>query len=214
MLVLLLSACILGEAPYTDHVDLAVTATYDALVVDSDAGEVVVHTARGTPSARLTWHDDDRPDVTAEVVDRTLIVTVDCPEGAFECAASLDLPVPMDTDVLVGVGVGRVTVKGVNGPSIEVGTGVGDVTVDGRAPRIVLASGTGDVEVRDRIAPAWLTADTGVGSVLVEVPAGSYECEATTGLGTVEIEGIVDVPKGAHVLHATSGLGDVTVRGL
>jgi len=129
-----------------------VAAPFDRLVVEADAGDVVVRATtsdEATIEQRLRW-SFVKPSVTATVVDGVLRVAGDCRnEGVLPgpgCSVDFVLYVPLDTAVEVDSGSGDVAVEGVRGDLVT-RTGSGDISVADGAGSVEARTGSGDLVI-------------------------------------------------------------------
>jgi DUF4097 and DUF4098 domain-containing protein YvlB len=168
------------------------------------------------------------------VADGRLSITSSCSFVLIAntwCALSYRLQVPKGVSVTVSAGSGSIDVDGVSGP-LTLSSSDGTVRVDGASGPLNLYSGDGDVEVigarSQRVEagsgdgavtvglatiPTEVSAHSGDGGVLVEVPPGPalYQVDAHSGDGHVATS-VRTAPTSSHHIDAGSGDGDVTVR--
>jgi len=198
-------------------------------------GEVEVTGDAPSGTATATWSDRwsfSRPQHVRSVQDGLLTVRVTCSRltWGWSPETDLDLSVPEGAEVsvrtsagdvrAVGVGdaqlssgVGDVVVRGARG-ELDLITGAGSVVATGvDSPRIAASTGTVDVTLVTTTPPQSVSASSGVGDVLVEVPddATGYALEVETGVGSAHRE-VTENDSSGRLVMAMSGVGDVTVR--
>lgn len=160
------------------------------------------------------------------MVDATLRITTDCPAAATRCAVDLEVTAP-DVPGEVAIGVGDLDVRDWGGGLVFDG-GVGDLLLDrvggglvatmgvGSADGVDLALdlaaieiGTGSVSLSWDEAPRGVAVETGVGDILIEVPTGAYACDLASGVGDVDMVGVVDDADADRWIRAHAGTGSV-----
>ena len=169
------------------------------------------------------------PRTTVRTVDGVLEVTATCPPFfALICAVDYVVEVPPAATVEVRADVGAVSVRGVEA-ALDLRTEVGDVTVAKAARPVRVRTSTGDVSatglgsgrvsavtaVADVLvdaltAPETVEARADVGDVTVRVPDGTYDVDASAGVGHVRI-GVRTAVASPRRITAGTGVGDVDV---
>jgi hypothetical protein len=231
-LVLLPAACVVAVHDDTD--EILVAEAFDRVVVDLDAGGVILTAGEGgdvVVVADLTWVGQTCPSFDARVRDGVLVIDGRC-DGTdlgwcsvdVEAAVPPGLPVEVRTgagdvvleragEVDVETGSGDVGIEGAAG-SVRVETGSGDVSAWGIAGRTAsFTSGSGDLVLRVVGSFEQVIGETGSGDVDLEVPAGAYLLDLDTGSGDVEWWGVDDDPGAGAAIWLRSGSGDITVTG-
>lgn len=198
------------------------------VVADVGAGDLVV-TGTAIEGAEvfqvLEWSGSE-PDVTIEVVDQVLYLTVECRKGHLRCRADSELIVPegawlsLETgagdldikgtaaDVGAWTGAGDVALAAVSG-SIEIETGSGDISMTDVAGAVFAHTGSGEVFGR-QLAASVLGINTGSGNIDLASERAPSDVDISTGSGDVELT----VPSGVYALDITTGAGDVDVSGI
>lgn len=216
---LLLGACGAGNLvgpEQEDKLDYSVTESVSALTVDSGAGGItVIESDRSgiavTETLRWRGNEDAKPRTTHEVNGGRLVLTFDCP-GALvrNCDVDYRVEIPRGVSVKAASGAGTIVLTGLSG-EVEASTGAGDIEGDGLSgKRLVGETGSGDVELRFGSAPDHVEVETGSGSGVVWVPAGTYNVTADTGAGDKRID--VNQDNGSpHKIVVSTGSGDIKV---
>ncbi|MBX2802052.1 MAG: DUF4097 family beta strand repeat protein [Myxococcales bacterium] len=139
-------------------------------------------------------------------------------EGVRIRTATGDITVALSDGEVVDLvpEVGNIQVDGVISQELCAKTGGGSITITNAESDLIYGLTTGsDVSIHTVTSPTQLEAETGAGQLLVEVPKGSYDVDASVWpLGTLTIAGITDDPKSPYDLRAHSAVGDVTIIGL
>lgn len=223
---MLASGCVLQAQSRSD------AASFDepivGVVADVGAGDLVV-TGTAVDGAEvfmgLEWTGQE-PDVTAEVVDGVLYLTVECRKGQLVCRVDSELIVPEGAwlslltgagdldikgtaaDIAARTGAGNVGLTAVLG-DIEAETGSGDISMSDVAGVAVVGTGSGQVYGR-QLDVAALDISTGSGDIDVEIEQAPGAVDISTGSGDVELV----VPSGAYAVDISTGAGDVDVSGV
>lgn len=232
LLVLLPAACVVAVHDDTDEIPVA--EPFDRVVVDLDAGGVILTAGDGEEvvvTADLRWVGQTCPVVDAQVRDGVLVIDGRCDGTDLGwCSVDVEAAVPPGLPVEVRTGAGDVDLERVG--DVDVETGSGDVGIEGAQGSVRVETGSGDVSAR-RIAgrTASFTSgsgdlvlqvagsfeqvigETGSGDVDLEVPEGAYLLDIDTGSGDVDLWGVDDDPGASAAIWLRSGSGDITVTG-
>ncbi len=169
-----------------------------------DAPFVVAHLEGD--KARLRTSDDGD----------TVVISASCEGSGLRCSADLDAYLPAGIALQVTAASGDVGLDSIQLDQLVIDAGSGNVS--SRALSFTSASveaGSGDVALRaSGDAPQFIAVDAGSGNVHIEVPAGEYDVEATSGSGNASVSGIENIPTAPATIDAHSGSGDVSVIGL
>lgn len=213
--------------------------TYDdpaieVVEVDSDAGSVdVVGGERDSITVRSEISDGlIATDHRAEVVGDRLVLTTRCPWFVVKfCEVDYTIEVPADVTVVVDVGNGSVSVRGVDG-DVDASAGNGGVDLDDvggrvdadagnggvtgtalRAEVVDASAGNGSVRLSWLVEPRRVDARAGNGSVELVVPESrvAYQVDFDSGHGSVDTQVRTD-PTSERTLTARAGNGSVTAR--
>jgi hypothetical protein len=163
----------------------------EAVDLEIGAGEIdVVGEDRSTVEGEVTlqWRGD-RPELTEEVRDGTLVLRQDC----SQCGFQYTVQVPADVDLTLAAATGSIDGRGLRGESVAVDVGTGDVdlTFDAAPRDVVVEAGTGDVDIEVPDEPYDVTTDVGVGDTSVDVnQSGDADRSITVevGVGQAAIE--------------------------
>jgi len=187
------------------------------------------------PSDHLHWGGDgERGSTTLQVNDDGTFdehmnwlhggrrVRIDDRPGGLDAWADLRISVPKGQQVLVHVGVGRVTVTNVDGDLMVTGAAA-SVDVKGARGQLKVATGSGDISASG--VDGMQSFDTGSGSIHgqdlegsdVKFDTGSGDVTATavnapnlkvqTGSGEIQLDGVR-----ASAIVLGTGSGDVSIR--
>lgn len=156
------------------------------------------------------WRD---PSVATEVVDGVLVVTTDCPDAmTFFCSTETVVTVPQGSlsELHVDVDAGAVRLEG-TAADVVATTQAGRIElVDHRGTAATLRTQAGRVEVDAAVAPQHLAVHVTTGDIDIDVPAGTYEVDAATNVGTVSTS-VREADDAPHRITARTTVGDVDV---
>ena len=224
-----------GDDKEPDHKSFALEGR--TLTVDSDdsALEIVAADSNKAGTVEVTrWFQGSvaigsDPKVTWEMKDDRLVLREKCNGMIADCATKHRIEVPRGVTVKVEDGDGSVRARGFR-DALSVHTGDGSVHVTDSSGPLDLRTGDGSVRVSDvssrqvkaqtgdgsvklelGTVPDKVETRTGDGSVTIELPRATYRVTTRTGDGGVD----VSVPRSdtsSHVVSANTGDGKVTVR--
>lgn len=222
-----------GQASGT-HERIVVDEPFSTVVVDGGVGDIRIHTQRdaGAVVNADLYGDDGGPKARVHVSGGVLHVEVEC--GSLDCCgADLDIAVPAEVDVEVGLGVGDLDVLGIAG-LVTLDVGVGDIGLEHVSGGLDVHAGTGDIDGRGlRSADAWIEAGTGdvslewaadadpnaiavelgVGAVELAVPHGSYDLRLEAGVGDIDVDDLRDEGGASKRISVEVGTGDIEISG-
>lgn len=126
------------------------------------------------------------------------------------CRVDVRARTPARADVRARTGLGAVRVHGPAG-DLDLATRGGEV--EGRALTGARAQvdARGDVRLDYVRAPRSVEVDTSAGDIAIQVPAGAYRVDATTGGGSVTVRGLRHDAAAARSIVVTTSAGDVLV---
>jgi hypothetical protein len=202
-----------------------------ALVVNAHVGSVQV-TGGDSGLVWVTEHISFRgtvPVTTHRTSAGTLTLDSACP--ALEtCSVSYGISVPRTMTVQVSDNVGTIRLESLSGQvtahtnagNIDLGSLSGPVEATDHAgsisgenissPDATLRSSVGGVDVTFSVAPASVTAATGVGSVTLRVPgSASYNLSTSVAVGSATV-GVTRSPTSPHAITASTGTGFITIE--
>jgi DUF4097 and DUF4098 domain-containing protein YvlB len=142
------------------------------------------------------------PSISQTVDGDTLQLTSQCRGWVLPCSVSFELQVPTDTSVTTQSGSGDIDIRDV--ASLQAETGSGDIVLRQLRGPVDVRTGSAGVTISDVTGP--LTAHTGSGDVRGTGLASST-ATAETGSGSVSLE----LADGAGQVAAETGSGDVTL---
>ncbi len=211
------------------------TTPVQAVTVEVGRGSVTVERSAGPDTVVETsgTRGLTSPSDLERVSGRTLTIRSSCgwTFSNNRCSRDYVLKVPPSATLHINTGQGNVGVVGVDG-ALAVNSGEGDVTVrDGTGPLratsgqgsvsadglrsqdVYAESGQGDVDLGFLAPPRRVAANSGQGSVSIELPKGpdTYQIHDSSSEGTTTST-VNESSSSPRIIHATSGQGDVTVR--
>jgi hypothetical protein len=202
--------------------------------VEIDAGRVDVTGGTGADATveRTRHYLGKAPKIDEALVDGVLRLRVECPRFvALGCAADLRLAVPASASLRVRTQSGAVRVDGMSN-GVDVSTSAGAVRLTGTAGPVRATTSAGSIDGVD-LAPPFLDARTGAGSIRlslaqpadrvdVRTDAGrielalpdaqdGYRVTTATGAGKVDV-GVAHNPASARAVTARTGAGGISIR--
>lgn len=203
----------------TQEFDQAVSAA--ELTVD--VGDVSLETAEATAlefRLETEWLGSE-PETTEDWDGDVFTAEGECDSGPFfgldvdQCQTDYTLGLPAGTDASAELGVGDISLDGLDA-EIDAKTGIGDVVgEDLNATSTTVESGVGEVHLQFDQVLGDIHVDAGTGDVVIVVPddGTTYDVRFDGGVGDEHIEIATD-PSGQadYVIDVTSGVGSLTVR--
>ena len=189
---------------------------FDLVVLHVDGGNVTI---TGSPDQRAEVYrvvekGKSKSELGWDLFEGTLFLDAVCHKSnPTKCQVDHDLVLPSGVAVDAWVGGGAVTLTALDGP-VQVGLGEGDVFgsyLESREASVTVGEGA---VVLEYAAPPE-EVDIGVGQGVVEllVPQGYYHATFETGIGGVDVVGIIHDPNSSAVLQGVVGQGDVVAVG-
>lgn len=194
--------------------------------VDIEAGLADVTILTGEDYAvELAWDSDGSYSLSGTVRNGVLNVTSSQKRlgGTSDHSASVMITVPAGVtlrEIDVEVGLGDVSLDSVSANDVSCETGLGDVWLwNVTAGEASASTGTGDISWEGALSRE-TELETGLGDIWVYAagPADRWSYELNSGLGQVEVDGVIlgssakQRGGSAGELEASSGMGDVTVE--
>ncbi|MBX2799886.1 MAG: DUF4097 domain-containing protein [Myxococcales bacterium] len=227
--------CIVATTTQTQ--DLEFTEAVAHLEVDTGAGriEAIVDPSVDRIEVQQTLrYSGEPPEIEGYVEGDTLVLRSRCDRGGWRVACSVDfvIRVPEATSLLADTGSGAIVAEGLQGDLVaSTGSGriemrdvVGTLEADTGSGRIdVITSelsqasadtGSGSVSLDLLVAPDLVEVDTGSGGVDIWVPEGAYDLRISTGSGRVTTTGITDDPSATSQIRVDTGSGGVRLNGV
>jgi DUF4097 and DUF4098 domain-containing protein YvlB len=205
LLLFPLALAVLNFAWRTSRNDtLVFSGSVKRLVIDADAGDVLLEAAPGRDSIlvlRTLQYSLLAPDVDAGVQGDVLRLTAHCSVLSVGCAVGHRLFLPSGVAISIHTRSGEVSVADVSA-AVEIQTTSGDVNVSSVRGRVVVATGSGDVTLSGNNGS--ITATSSSGDIAGNGIAGGLV--ATTDSGHVllyDISASVDVSTGAGDIDGT-----------
>lgn len=132
---------------------------------------------------------------------------------AGTCEADYRITMPENVAATVYSEHGDVRVNAFRGVA-DLSTRGGEITVEAFCGRLLHATARGgDVDVQASCTPERLEARTDTGAVQIAVPRGTYNVDADTDGGTIDVFGLTQLRTAPASIQALSSSGDVTVGG-
>jgi DUF4097 and DUF4098 domain-containing protein YvlB len=203
-----------------------------AIVVKAQSGDIDLTQTSASSFVRETQHyDATRPTFTQQVNDGVLTIKSTC-DGA-QCEVDLQVAVPAGAQVDVNVASGNVHARKIDVRDAHLRSHSGNISVDliGHQQRIWAHTDSGNinataadaravdarthsgnVSVDARRNPQRLAARTESGNVAVTAPKGEYAIGASTGSGTLNIDGIARNDRAPKSIDARTTSGNVSLR--
>lgn len=211
-LTALTTGCSLSSGPAPEVRSFSLEEEVTQVYLSADAGSVRVlvgddHSVTQAVSA------DEEPRLREQLTGGVLTISAECDEEDEDCWIDHTLVLPAGVDVELDLGAGDVEITGIAG-DLRVETGAGHIGAwELRSPTVIVDSGAGDLTLEHTERPTWVSASTGAGDVELTVPTGAYECVLRTGMGTLEIDGILCTDEADAGLSVESTAGDVGLYG-
>ncbi len=225
----LLASCE-GEPRFEHH---AFDPSFDELQVELGAGDVEICGDEVEQIEVYAELHGERVELDAKLDGRHLRLSQAC-HGSWSCSVDLVVVVPRRMEVWVDTGSGDLFAHGLEG-SVHADTGSGDVVLAAlRAGEVAVSTGSGDVRGEGlavlRVdadtgsgdvhlglapvdAPRRVRADTGSGDVVLDLPAGAYALDWSTGSGDLDIQDISIDGRATDRIEVDTGSGDILLRG-
>ncbi len=192
-----------------------------------DAGDVtLIPGDEAHVEATLQWRGDIAPELESRLAGGTLLVSLTCPQGTRACGGSVDIVLPIATEIDLVNRDGAVRVEGFEGPldlSVDSGSVVlvgthggarvdvdaGTVTLEDTVGRFDVATGSGDIRGSGLTAPI-AEAVSARGAVELSFETAPDLADVTTNGGDIRLA----VPQGEYDVDATSRRGTISVDGI
>jgi hypothetical protein len=208
------------------------------VVLTSTGGDVTVVTGpAGVVSVqrRLTWTSIRRPSSNGVLSDGTLTIDGRCPKTGLtlglgsDCLIAYVLRVPADVDLDVRTEAGNVRVRDLTG-EVRATAATGEVTAENvggplrlradhgtisgvglRAEQVDAEISAGDLRLSFTAVPASVTAVADTGDIVVALPPGAYQVQATADSGQQTSE-VTQDPTASSQVTARAGAGSIDIR--
>ena len=224
------SALVLGACSSTSESSVGLSGTPDTITITSGTGNVNV--TAGDDGITVTDEvsaSGDEPQWSAELIGDELVIDDACGDRA-DCRVDFAIEVPGTADVTINSVDGAVTVREMNSSVVIVGAAsrivlngiTGPIDVDVTEGDLLGANlvstdasfhtGDGDLDVSFSEVVNSLSVTSDAGSVKAQVPGGTYDVDATTGAGDVDVDGdVIDVDGADNTILMRTEDGDVTI---
>ena len=201
-------------APYEVDGIVVSAENGDITVVSNRRGSVAITAIRhceGTPQEGLEQLEQalESVSVTDNLSGGILTFETDMPEG-HGCAVCFEISVPAATGLQLETGGGSIGVSGM-GDDIDAATSAGDIELADNEGAATLATDAGNISVSNHAGS--VDAQVSSGSITCDVAELQPDdaLSLTTGTGSIDLLLPVDV---SARLDATTGIGSVEVQGL
>lgn len=160
-----------------------------------------------------SWAFGHGPTERRSIVGGVLAIESTCARLVLgRCAADYRISLPETIRATISVTRGDIRINAFRG-RVDLSTRSGAIVVEAFCGRIVEAAAHGgDVAVQASCAPQRIAARSDSGDVSIAVPPGTYNVEADSNTGSVDVEGLTELPSATFGIQALSGSGDVSVR--
>ncbi|HKR49232.1 MAG TPA: DUF4097 family beta strand repeat-containing protein [Pseudonocardiaceae bacterium] len=203
-----------SEASSTQNT-YTITEPVTSLMVDNPVGSTRIEGTDDTTvsvTEQLTYSGDP-PQTSHPITGGRLTLSYTCPSEVIDtCSVSYVVKVPRRIALEIDDKVGATTLTGLAGQlTLTSSTGRIDAT-ELTSSTVTARASAGTITLAFTSAPTSVDAQTQVGSVTVQLPAGTaYAVDAGSQVGTVEVTVARD-PGSAHRVTARSQVGAVTVN--
>jgi hypothetical protein len=208
----------IGTTSRQDTNTYTVTDPVSSLTIDNPVGSTQIEgTDDTTVSVTEQLRYNGNPPQTSHMINGgQLALSYSCPSGTINvgaevCSVTYVVKVPRRLAVQVEDKVGAATLTGLAG-QLTLTSSTGSINATGLTSRAVTARASAGTITRAFTAPpATVDAQTQVGSVTVQLPAGTaYAVDANSQVGNVEVK-VQQDSGSAHHVTARSQVGSVTV---
>ena len=185
------------------------------LIVDSDAGNVVVNPGRPASVRRTERWVYDRPQIRTTFSGGVLSIRSRCSNAPLNgCSTDFTITVTPTAVVEVFTNNGPVRVSGITSSLVRATTDNGAISfTDIAADTVKAQTANGNVVARLTRAPAETRLRTANGDLTADVPRGVYTLDISATSGSVRVTGVQNRPNSGHMLSARSSNGNVRVAG-
>ena len=225
-----ISALALGACSSADESSVELSGTPTSVTVTSGTGNVSVTAGDSgiTVTAEISASGED-PQWSADLIGDELVIDDACGDRT-DCEVNLVIEVPGTADLAINSVDGGITIvdmnstvtlagaasnivlNGITGP-IDVNVTEGDL-LGARLITTVAAfnTGAGDLDVSFTQVFESLSVTSDKGDVKAQVPSGTYDIDATSGAGDVDVDGdVVHVDGSQNTITMRTEDGDVTI---
>jgi DUF4097 and DUF4098 domain-containing protein YvlB len=188
------------------------------VVVENTSGKLTITAEEGAKAVVLATKNkfSDKCKMSVDKSGNKLILKVETSSSFFtkvECDVDFEVKVPKSVDLMLTVGSGKVTIKGITG-ALNFKIGSGNIVADGSFHKIDGMCGSGRIEVKGLTGGGELK--TGSGGMALTFLKGALKGELAIKAGSGDVS--VLFPKGSKIktsFHAGSGelsnvLGDTS----